>query len=167
MNGDERPPRTTLTDGKPVYPEHVTIIEEGPRKGQQQGYVVLAEEERAKGFVRPYRTSYLHVGALGPKYPLRDLLGEEKERYGEFGYVKYEKYVPSPNAVGSTGRFWTQDQLNRVGKGCQTVTTMGRTLSETYARDPKFYGGTFCAGCQAHFPVEEFTWVGTDERVGS
>lgn len=30
--------------------------------GQQETYLVLSEEERAKGFVRPYRDSYRHVG---------------------------------------------------------------------------------------------------------
>lgn len=54
-------PRTTLTDGRQVYPEHRNKIVEGRRKGQQQDYVVLAEEERAKGFVRPVRHSYKHL----------------------------------------------------------------------------------------------------------
>lgn len=53
---------------------------------------------------------------------------------------------------------------------CGVVTTMGVALAETYARDPHFYGGTFCARCGSHFPVGaagEFTWDGTDERVGT
>lgn len=115
-------PRTTLTDGTQVYPEHRNIIPSGARKGQQEGYVVLAEEERAKGFVRPVRHSYRHVGA-----------------------------------PGKSG-------------GCGVVTTMGQSLAETYARDPAFYSGTFCCGCQTHFPVGEdgeFVWDGTDERVGT
>lgn len=52
---------------------------------------------------------------------------------------------------------------------CGTTTTMGVALAETYARDPKFYSGTFCCSCRAHFPVGpegEFVWDGTDERVG-
>jgi hypothetical protein len=45
---------------------------------------------------------------------------------------------------------------------------MGRAIAETYARDPGFYtGGTFCVNCRKHFPLEEFEWKGTDERVGS
>lgn len=47
---------------------------------------------------------------------------------------------------------------------------MTLTIAETYARDPWFYGGTFCAGCRAHFPVGpagEFVWAGTDEKVGT
>lgn len=44
---------------------------------------------------------------------------------------------------------------------------MNKALAETYARQPSFYGETFCCGCNAHFPVEEFYWDGTDKRVGS
>ena len=50
---------------------------------------------------------------------------------------------------------------------CGVITTMGLSLAETYARDPKFYGGTFCAGCLSHFPVGEFTWEPDGEIVGS
>lgn len=53
---------------------------------------------------------------------------------------------------------------------CGSVTTMGAALAETYARDPSFYIGTFCAGCGAHFPVGasgEFTWDGSAEKVGT
>lgn len=87
--------------------------------GMQEKYLVLSEEERAKGFVRPVRTSYLH-----------------------------EK--------------------------CGGVTTMHRALGETYARDPHFYGGTFCATCRTHYPVGpdgEFVWMEhgmpTDIKVGT
>ena len=84
--------------------------------GQQEVYLVLPEEDRAKGFVRPLRRSYRHVG-------------------------------PS---------------------GCGTVTTMGLALCETYARDPKFYTATFCAGgCGIHRPVSEFVWVEDGQVVGS
>jgi hypothetical protein len=52
-------------------------------------------------------------------------------------------------------------------KTCGTVTRMGLTLAETYAREPQFYSGTFCCHCQAHLPLNEFVWDGTDEQVGS
>lgn len=48
--------RTTLTDGSPVTPDHRELRGDG----QQKGYVVLSVDERAKGFVRPVRTSYVH-----------------------------------------------------------------------------------------------------------
>lgn len=50
---------------------------------------------------------------------------------------------------------------------CGAVTTMGLSLAETYARDPGFYSGTFCATCRSHFPLDQFTWDGTNEQVGS
>src|SRR5712671_4762570 len=47
---------------------------------------------------------------------------------------------------------------------CGTDTKMGRTIAETYARDPKFYNGTFCVHCREHFPLDQFVWKGTDEQ---
>lgn len=100
--------KTTLTDGSPVTPDHRELKD----NGQQKGYVVLSDDERAKGFVRPYRDSYVH-------------------------------------------------------KPCGTLTTMSRAIAETYARQPSFYSGTFCAGCKSHFPLDQFVWDGTEEQVGS
>jgi hypothetical protein len=54
-----------------------------------------------------------------------------------------------------------------LSSGCNAVTTMGRALSETYARDPKFYGATFCIRCNRHLSVDEFVWVADGARVGS
>jgi hypothetical protein len=47
---------------------------------------------------------------------------------------------------------------------------MGQAIAETYARDPKFYGATYCVHCDMHRPVGpdgEFVWDGTDEKVGT
>lgn len=154
--------RRSLVDGSPVTANHAEL----KPNGQQKGYVVLSADERARGFVRPVRTSYVHVGAPGPAHPLRDLTDAERERFGH-DYVKYEEY-PQPGT--SRGRFWTRAKLDAAGRGCGTSTTMGRAIAETYARDPGFYGATFCCGCGAHFPVGkygEFVWDGTDERVGA
>lgn len=59
--------------------------------------------------------------------------------------------------------------------GCGALTTMAVALAETYARDPHFYGATYCAGCRMHRPVGEhgeFTWADdeghdTGIRVGT
>lgn len=155
-------PRETLVDGSPVTPDHRELKD----NGQQKGYKVLSEEERAKGFVRPVRRSYVHVGIPGPKYPLRDLTDEERELYGD----TYAKFEPYPEDTGLVGKFWYQSDLDRVGKGCGVVTTMALPLAETYARDPGYYGGTYCCGCKTHLPVGaygEFVWDGTNERVGT
>ncbi len=59
--------------------------------------------------------------------------------------------------------------------GCDSVTVMNQTIAETYARQPNFYGATYCAKCRMHRPVGangEFAWVEetgeyTDIRVGT
>jgi hypothetical protein len=49
---------TVLTSGALVPPDHShTALKPN---GQQQAYVVLSAEERAKGFVKPVRRSYVH-----------------------------------------------------------------------------------------------------------
>ena len=47
-----------LISGKPVTHDHREL----KSNGQQKDYVVLSDAERAKGFVRPVRCTYLHVG---------------------------------------------------------------------------------------------------------
>lgn len=77
---------------------------------QADAYLVLSEAERAKGFVRPVRRTYVHK---------RGVLSQA---------------------------------------ACGVATTMSLALAETYARDPKFYGATYCVGCRMHLPVSEFDW---------
>jgi hypothetical protein len=117
-------------------------------------YLVLSAEERRKGFVRPVRQTYKHAG-VRPKNPLRELTQEEKDRYPTLNYVMFEAY-PHDEGSSITGRYWTQAQLDNRGCGC--LTTMAMDIAETYARNPKFYGSTFCVQCQMHLAVEEFTW---------
>ena len=128
-------PKMCTTNGKPVEEVRASQTNE---TGQHDGYIVLCPDERAKGFVRPYRSAYRHVGRS------EDIIVESSES------------TPIPNVIGQ----------RRVG-GCHTVTTMGRALSETYARDPKFYGATYCVGCRMHRPVAEFTWNEDGKVVGS
>lgn len=102
----------TLSDGTPVTPDHRDI---DPATGMQKDYVILSVEERAKGYVRPFRQAYRHLT-------------------------------------------------------CGGVTSMGWGIAATYACDPHFYSGTFCAVCKEHFPIGEdgaFVWDGTDQKVGT
>lgn len=53
---------------------------------------------------------------------------------------------------------------------CGTVTRMSQDIAETYARDPKFYGATFCVECRTHTPVGEhgeFVWIDDGSKVGT
>lgn len=54
--------QTTLVDGTEVTADHRKI---DPGTGMQKSYVVLSAEERARGFVRPVRSAYVHAEALG------------------------------------------------------------------------------------------------------
>lgn len=141
--------------------------------GQHEAYLVLPDEERAKGFIRPVRKSYVHVGKQIDESKIipidlyfldNDQYSEERKRQfkEDFKYVGYMPYRESESPI--LGRFITQNDLE---EGCYGVTTMSTELAETYAREPKFYGATFCAVCRKHLPVEEFIWQGTNERVGS
>lgn len=125
-------PKLCTTNGKPVAAVRAGQTNE---TGQHDGYIVLCPDERAKGFVRPYRDSYRHVGRL-----------ETIVNDGDYGNDKTTEH--------------------RVG-GCGSTTTMGRALSETYARDPSFYGATFCVHCNRHLPVAEFVWTADGQQVGS
>lgn len=135
---------------------------------QNEVYLVLSDAERAKGFKRPVRASYRHVGAPGPSHELRDLTEKEKADHGAHGYVKFEAYPAKASPL--VGRYWTQADLDGADKGCGTVTSMGSALAETYAREPGFYGSTYCCGCMKHRPVGEygeFVWEPDGSRVGT
>lgn len=135
---------------------------------QNEVYLVLSEDEIAKGFTRPYRDEYQHVGCK-PTHPLRDLTEDEIDLWvspddGDETFIKFEEY-PDALVTSCTGRFWTRGELNKTA--CNAVTSMGRKLSETYAVNPKFYGSTYCVGCSMHRPVAEFIWTSDGKVVGS
>lgn len=168
MNKDNRGKENT-TDGKEptLPPDAPTPQPLDPKTGQYGAYWILSEAERKGGFVRPVRTKYIHVG-IRPKYPTRELTPEEHQAYDHYGYVLHEAYPEgSPEAnEGKTGRYWTAAMLK---SGCGKATSMARELAETYAKQPDYYGGTFCFHCNDHLPVGadgEFTWE-DGSRVGT
>lgn len=129
-----------------------------------------------KKFIRPVRISYLHVGPVKPRFPFRDLTTEEKEEYKEFGYVKFEEYPIDKSDICSVlGRFWTQKEIDFIGKGCGCKTLISLNVAETYASEPSFYQKAFCGTCGNYFPVGEygeFVWIEEDgtiseEKVGT
>lgn len=130
-------------------------VPEGPGR-QNKVYLVLSDEDIAKGYVKPYRDAYIHDSIDAPKGPLRELTAEERAQYDQFGYTHYEE---------GDQRFWTKDRLERSKRRCGVVTTMGFKLSATYARDPRFYGATYCCGCGMHYPLNEFHWTADGEPM--
>ena len=39
---------------------------------------------------------------------------------------------------------------------CGSVTRIGLSIAQTFARQPSFYTQTFCAACRAHFPLKTY-----------
>lgn len=148
------------TNGQPVAAVRASQTNE---TGQHDGYIVLCPDERAKGFVRPYRDRYKHVGRsicgriVGTEHGFRTICDDGEGHAGECGIVT--RRLPSE-------QHHEIERTHRLG-GCGSVTTMGRALSETYARDPTFYGSTFCVRCNKHLPVAEFVWTADGQQVGS
>lgn len=140
---------------------------------QNEVYLVLSEEERAKGFVRPVRNSYVHVGRDLSYYKgvHRILTEDQQKEYPDKKYVAVMTSLTKEDGSFLGGPYVTQKELdawtnNQHVDGCGTSTKMGQALSETYARNPKFYGSTYCVHCQKHLPVNEFVWEGTNIKVG-
>lgn len=84
------------------------------------------------------------------------------------GDGQQEKYLVLPQADREKG-FVRPLREAYTHIRCGGQTRMGLALAETYARQPDFYGATYCATCVGHFPVGkhgEFEWLdGT--RVGT
>jgi hypothetical protein len=80
-----------------------------------------------------------------------------------------DAYLVLPKAERDKGfvRPVRKSYKHTTGRACGTVTTMSDDLAETYARDPHFYGATYCVGCRMHLPVSEFQWDADAEVVGS
>jgi|SRR5882724_2595664 len=141
------------------------LAEQTEAIGQHKGYIVLCEEERRKGFVRPYRDAYRHVGPLICGRNLSSLF---------LGHGSEGPCTCNACQLRAITCYMDKGHKGKCGmvtgpkpKPCRSVTTMGRALSETYARDPSFYGATFCCQCNKHLPVAEFVWTADGERVGS
>jgi len=166
---NEEEPKMCTTSGRPV---DVVRSEQTEKVGQHKDYIVLCPDERAKGFIRPVRQDYIHVGqsicAKGiphsePSFEAPKLGGNRNICLLPF---EHEGECDGPFMNVSQHEHARLLQSHRRG-GCGTSTHMGLALSETYARDPKFYGSTFCCMCNRHLPVAEFVWSKDGEVVGS
>ncbi len=93
--------------------------------------------------------------------PVDEVRADQTEKVGQ--YKDYIVLCPDERAKG----FIRPVRNKYIHKTCGVETRMGDALSETYARDPKFYGSTFCVSCNKHLPVGEFTWSQNGEVVGS
>jgi len=51
--------------------------------------------------------------------------------------------------------------------GCGEETGMSEELVKSVARNPEYYGKTYCAGCEEHVPVSEVEWQDGSDWVVS
>lgn len=106
----------------------------------------------------PRRTS---TGGVTPGLEDAPAPGPEKE---DGQHSSYWVLTEAERAKG----FVRPVRMKYVHDTCGTVTQMSDRIAETYARDPQFYGSTFCMACKDHLPVGEFRWDDADgERLGS
>ena len=103
-------PRKTLSDGTQIYPGHRNL----KKNGQQEGYVVLAEEERAKGFVRPVRRSYRHL-KCGAVTTMGQTIAETYARSPSFYSGTFCCGCGSHFPVGKDGEFVWEGSNEKVG----------------------------------------------------
>ena len=99
------------------------------------------------------------------------LTEEEQKENPDKKYVAVMTVLTREDGSFLGGTYVTQEvltayQFDKRTGGCNTSTRMGQALSETYARNPSFYGATYCVHCQKHLPVSEFVWEGTNITVG-
>ncbi|HZR87914.1 MAG TPA: hypothetical protein VFB02_13980 [Bradyrhizobium sp.] len=101
----------TLVDGSPVTKDHREL----KPNGQQKDYVVLSEAERAKGFVRPVRRSYIHT-KCGVLTTMSQAIAETYARDPYFYSGTFCCGCGSHFPVGDDGEFtWADAPNEKVG----------------------------------------------------
>lgn len=104
-------PKRTLTDGSPVTPDHREI---NPETGMQKAYVVLSDEERAKGFVRPVRLAYVHE-KCGVETRMSQAIAETYARDPNFYSGTFCVGCRAHFPVGPDGEFVWSSTTEKVG----------------------------------------------------
>jgi hypothetical protein len=104
--------REVLTNGK--TPEEMPDYRDDRGDGQQRAYLILSDEERARGFVRPVRHSYVHdkcgtVTTMGQK--LAETYARDQWFYGGTFCANCRAHFP----VGERGEFLWDGTDEKVG----------------------------------------------------
>jgi len=101
-----------LIDGSPVPEDrsHTKL----KANGQQEGYVVLSVDERAKGFVRPVRCTYKHL-TCGTTTNMGQSLAETYARKPDFYTGTFCVNCSNHFPVGKDGEFVWDGTDEKVG----------------------------------------------------
>lgn len=109
-----------MSDGKKITTIHGTPVDEVRRQhaqepvGQHRDYIVLSDEERAKGFVEPVRRSYVHL-KCGTKTTMGQKLAETYAREPEFYSATFCCGCNVHLPVGAEGEFVWDGTDQKVG----------------------------------------------------
>ena len=85
---------------------------------QNESYLVLSEEERSKGFMRPVRYEYIHskeLGGCGARTTMETALSETYARDIHFYGVTYCVGCSMHRPVGENGEFYWDGTKEKVG----------------------------------------------------
>jgi hypothetical protein len=104
--------KISLTDGSPIPADnsHTKIRSDG----QQNGYVVLSADERAKGFIEPVRKSYVHT-KCGAVTTMGVALAETYARNPFFYTGTFCTGCRNHFPVGQDGEFYWDRTNQKVG----------------------------------------------------
>lgn len=105
MSDEQKPPALCTTNGQPVADVRAGQTND---TGQHEGYIVLCPNERAKGFVRPYRDQYKHTvcgGVTSMGLALSGTYARDPTFYSHTFCVRCNKHLPVAEFV------WTADGL--------------------------------------------------------
>lgn len=82
---------------------------------QAEKYLVLSDEERAKGYIRPLRTSYVHE-TCGAVTNMSQPIAETYARQPDFYAATYCVHCRMHRPVGPDGEFvWDDGSGHKVG----------------------------------------------------
>jgi hypothetical protein len=83
-------------------------------KEQNKAYLVLSDEERAKGFVRPVRDKYIHL-SCGGETVMSSIIAETYAMDPKFYGATYCVHCAMHRPVGEDGEFVWSNTNEKVG----------------------------------------------------
>lgn len=88
--------KTTLSGKLPETLTGSAPAEIDPETGMHKDYWVLSEDERAKGFVRPVRLTYVHLcgAATRMALPIAETYARKPDFYSHTFCMKCRKHLP-------------------------------------------------------------------------
>ncbi len=75
--------------------------------------------------------------------------------------------MSEPSAADRAKGYIRPVRFKYLHSKCGWETRIGSVIAEEWARKPDRAPIVFCVHCRVYAPVDQFTWGGTNEKVGS